>query len=184
MCRYTRKSSRIHHILLSWAFNMLKNVLFIHCIGKKRFRNLLKHYQLNGVTPRVHGNVKRRPWNAASFPDKERAVTFIKNFAEAHALPLPGQMPKFYDYRIMLLPSDVSKASVHREYVEAAKKLEETTQKSCFGYREFAGCGQKLFLTFVLCHQLMTYVLLAKTTLHLYLNQLISAKMKNPKGYK
>ena len=117
----------------------LKTFLFIHSIGKKRFRNLLKHYQLNGVSPRVHGNVKRRPWNAASFPDKERAVTFIKNFAEAHALPLPGRMPKFYDYSIMLLPSDVSKASVHREYVTATKKLEETIQKSvrCFGYREF-----------------------------------------------
>jgi hypothetical protein len=117
----------------------LKTFLFIHSIGKKRFRNLLKHYQLNGVSPRVHGNVKRRPWNAASFPDKERAVTFIKNFAEAHALPLPGRMPKFFDYSIMLLPSDVSKASVHREYVKATKKLEEKILKSvrCFGYREF-----------------------------------------------
>ena len=117
----------------------LKTFLFIHGIGKKRFRNLLKHYQLNGVSPRVHGNVKRRPWNAASFPDKERAVTFIKNFAEAHALPLPGRMPKFYDYSIMLLPSDVSKASVHREYITATKKLEETIQKPIrsFGYREF-----------------------------------------------
>ena len=58
--------------------------------------------------------MKRRPWNTASFPDRERAVTFIKNYAEAHALPLPGRMPKFYDYSIMLLPSDVSMASVHR----------------------------------------------------------------------
>ena len=52
---------------------------------KKRFRNFLKHYRLNGVSPRVHKNVKRRPWNAASFADKEKAVSFIKNFAEAHA---------------------------------------------------------------------------------------------------
>ena len=87
----------------------------------------------------MHRNVKRRPWNAASFADKEKAVSFIKNFAEAHALPLPGRMPKFYDYSIMLLPSDVSKASVHRDYVEAIKKVEETIQKPirCFGYREF-----------------------------------------------
>ena len=117
----------------------LKTFLFIHSIGKKRFRNLLKHYQSNGVSPRVHGNVKRRPWNAASFRDKERAVSFIKNYAEAHALPLPGRLPKFYDYSIMLLPSDVSKASVHREYVNATKKLEEESQKPVrsFGYREF-----------------------------------------------
>lgn len=67
---------------------MLENI-FIHSIGKKRFRNLLKHYQLNGISPQVHGSVKRHPWNAAAFPDKEGAVAFIKNFAEAHAFPLP-----------------------------------------------------------------------------------------------
>ena len=181
-----RKSSLIHHIFYHGHSICLKTFLFIHSIWKKRFRNLLKHYQLNGVSPRVHGNVKC-PWNAASFPDKKRAVTFIKNFAEAHTLPLPGRMPKFYDYSIMLLPSDVSKASVHREYIIATKKLEETIQKSvrCFGYHQFCvGCGQKFFPTFVLCHQLMTYVLLARTTLHSYLNQIISVWMKNPKGYK
>ena len=39
----------------------------------------------------------------------------------------------------MLLPSNVSKASVHREYMKATRKLEETIQKPMriFGYREF-----------------------------------------------
>ena len=32
----------------------LKTFLFLHGIGKKRFRNLMKHYQLNGVTVRTH----------------------------------------------------------------------------------------------------------------------------------
>ena len=68
----------------------------------------------------VHGNTKRLPWNASLFHDKERAVTFIKNFSEIHALPLPGRMPKFNDYNIMLLPTDASKASVHRDYVTAS----------------------------------------------------------------
>ena len=100
------------------------------------------------VSPRVHGNVKRRPWNAASFQDKERAVSFFKNYAEAHALPLPGRLPKFYDYSIMLLPSDVSKASVHREYVNATKKLEEESQKPVrsFGYREFCRVWSEVVL--------------------------------------
>ena len=117
----------------------LKTFLFVHNIGKKRFRNLIDHYRLNGVSPRMHGNVKRRPWNAAAFADKERAVTFIKNFAEVHSIPLLGRMPKFYDYNIMLLPTDASKASVHRDYVKAMEALGETSQQSlrCFGYREF-----------------------------------------------
>ena len=56
-----------------------------------------------------------RAWNALTLADKETAVAFIKNFAEVHAIPLPGRMPKFYDYNIMLLPTDVSKASVHKK---------------------------------------------------------------------
>lgn len=117
----------------------MKTFLFIHYIGKKRFRNLLKHYKLNGIAPRRHGNIKRHPWHAADISDKERAVNFIKNVAEAHALPLPGRLPKFYDYNIMLLPTHFTKATVHRDYAEATKALVKESDKpfGCFGYREF-----------------------------------------------
>jgi hypothetical protein len=99
----------------------------------------VKHYQSNGVCVRLHGNVKRSPWNAASLADKERAVQFINNYAEVHAIPLPGRMPKFYDYNVMLLPTSISKASVHRNYVTASNALEKSSGKSVrtFGYREF-----------------------------------------------
>ena len=99
----------------------------------------MKHYQSNGICVRTHGNVRRRPWNASSFADKERAIKFINNFAEINAIPLPGRMPKFYDYNVMLLPTNVSKASVHRDYVASCKALEEFSEQSIriFGYREF-----------------------------------------------
>ena len=98
------------------------------------------------MAPRVHGNTKRLPWNAFSFHDRERAVTFIKNFSEIHALPLPGRMPRFNDYNIMLLPTDASKASVHREYVTASKVLEDTSKQPvrCYGYREFCRLWREL----------------------------------------
>ena len=102
----------------------LTTFLFLHGIGKKRFRNLLKHYRKNGVSLRVHGNCRRKPWNAASLADKERAVKFITNYAEVHALLLPGRMPRFNDYSIMLLPSDTTKASVHRNYVSCSEQLQ------------------------------------------------------------
>ena len=63
----------------------------------------------------MHGNVKRSPWNAASLDDKKQAVQFIKNYSKTHAIPLPGKMPKFYDYNVMLLPTSTSKASVYRD---------------------------------------------------------------------
>ena len=117
----------------------LATFLFLHGIGKKRYRNLIKHYKLNGVSARMHGNSKRKPWNAAHFDDKERAVTFITNYAEVHALPLPGRMPRFKDYNIMLLPSETTKASVYREYASCSEELRKTSGELIryFGYREF-----------------------------------------------
>ena len=48
-------------------------------------------------------------------------------------------MPRFNDYDIMLLPSDTTKASVHRKYVTCTEELQKTSSKvvCCFGYREF-----------------------------------------------
>ena len=72
----------------------VKTFLFVHNIGKKRFHNLIKHYQLNGVSCTVHANIRWYSRNAAPFAEEERAVTFIKNYAEIHAVPLPGKLPK------------------------------------------------------------------------------------------
>ena len=104
-----------------------------------RKKTLLKHYKLNGLSAPMHGNLKQKPWNAAKFEDKENAVKFIKNYAEVNALPLPGRMPLFNDYNIMLLPSDTTKASVYRKYVTSTKELHNNSGKfvRCFGYREF-----------------------------------------------
>ena len=49
----------------------LKTFHFIHNVGNKRFRNLMKQYKSNGICVRTHGNVRRRPWNAASLADKQ-----------------------------------------------------------------------------------------------------------------
>ena len=54
---------------------------FVHAMGPKRFKNLLSHYAKYGLVPRVHGNVKRLPPNAASFNKIKSVVKFISNFA-------------------------------------------------------------------------------------------------------
>ena len=104
-----------------------------------RKKTLLKHCKLYGLSAPMHGNLKQKPWNAAKFEDKENAVKFIKNYAEVNALPLPGRMPLFNDYNIMLLPFDTNKASVYRKYVTSTKELHNNSGKfvRCFGYREF-----------------------------------------------
>ena len=117
---------------------MLKNISFSTHNWKEAVQNLVKHYRLNGLSPRSHGNIHRKPWNAASFGEKERAVVFIKNYADVHAMPLPGRLPKHNDFRVMLLPSDVTKRKVY-DYVVSSQEIQaaQEVQVRIFGYREF-----------------------------------------------
>ena len=89
--------------------------LFLHTISKERLYRLAHHLTSHGVVPRVHGNKQRKPKHACTFVEINHVVNFIKHYADAHAVPLPGRLPKHQDYRVMKLPSDVTKASVHRE---------------------------------------------------------------------
>ena len=52
-------------------------------------RNLMGNVKENGLTPRVHGNLKRRPKHALSLISTEY-VRFLHTHAEQHALLLPG----------------------------------------------------------------------------------------------
>ena len=121
----------------------LKMFRFLHTIGTKRYSNLLKHYRSHGVSSRVHGNEKSQLWNAAVYADKERAITFIKSYADVHAMPLPGKLPKHQDYKVMLLPSNV--ARLH-EYCTASQELTnpEGGQIQIFGYCEFCRLWAKV----------------------------------------
>ena len=46
-------------------------------------------------------------------------MTFIQNFADCHAMPLPGRMPNMKDYSVMMLPSDMTKSGIWKNYVES-----------------------------------------------------------------
>ena len=48
-------------------------------------------------------------------------MTFIKNYARAHGLPLPGRVPGHRD-KVMVLPSDITKTVVFTQYKEACIK--------------------------------------------------------------
>ena len=96
-----------------------KTYLFAHGVGEKRYRNLCKHFDANGVTPRIHKNTKKVPHNAYSAEEEKQVVTFIQNFADCHAMPLPGRMPNMKDYSVMILPSDMTKSGIWKNYVES-----------------------------------------------------------------
>lgn len=98
----------------------LQTFQFLHTIGKKRRRNLMANIKENGLTSRVHGNVKRIPKHALSLQSTEYIVRFLHSYAEQHALLLPGWIPGYTRTDIQLLPSSESKRAVWRVYCEAA----------------------------------------------------------------
>ena len=99
----------------------MKVFLHLHCISRACMNKLQHHYDIDGISPRIHGNTKRHPKHAASYEDTTDAVTFVKNFATIHAMLLPGRQRGNIDEKY-LLPSDMSKAFVHKKYVETCLK--------------------------------------------------------------
>ena len=80
---------------------------------------LKKHYMENGVTPRQKNKQPRTHKKFLSTEDIKDVLTFITNYAEVHAISLPGRHPGHKDYSVKLLPSNVTKASVWRLYKAA-----------------------------------------------------------------
>jgi len=95
--------------------------LFIHNIGKKRWKNLMKRWQSTGVELHVHGNRGKSSKTQLTPNDISDIVQFIDNLASTHAMILPGRVPAFKDPDLKLLPSSLPKSKVHRSFLDSAK---------------------------------------------------------------
>ena len=99
----------------------LTTYLYVHCISRKRYQNLVKQYHEHGLSPRVHGNTKPLPTNSLSTEDRDYLKTFVTNYARAHGIPLPGRIPGHRN-KVILLPTDITKVFVHSKYKEACSE--------------------------------------------------------------
>ena len=70
----------------------VKMFRMLHSIGEKRFKYLMKSLK-DGLTPRIHGNTKKKHHNALSFSSIEYVVRFFLNYTEQNGLLLPGRVP-------------------------------------------------------------------------------------------
>ena len=110
--------------------------LFLHGIGIKMYKALRSHIKENGLVPRIHGNTKRLPPNALSFEDVQRVASYIQNYAEDHAILLPGRIPGYKRTDLQLLPCSTTKHSVWRLYCTANSgdsQCHRTVAYSTFG---------------------------------------------------
>ena len=91
-----------------------------------RLETLFRYVDTFGIVEILHGNTKKLPANTNSSTVIEDLVAFIDNIAEPHAQPLAGQMPNFQESRVLLLPTDMPKARVYREYKTLCHNIHET----------------------------------------------------------
>ena len=118
----------------------LKTFLFMHRLHKNRFYSLVKHYRLNGLSLRTHGNKKRLPSSAFSAATVERVVKFIMNVAEDQALLLPGRVPGFKRIDVKLLPSSMTKSRLWKSYQGACAAVGHES----VGYSKFCDLWTQL----------------------------------------
>ncbi|KAK3795550.1 hypothetical protein RRG08_059604 [Elysia crispata] len=81
----------------------------------------MKQYKSEGIEARIHKRKKVMPHNVLAKEDYERK-DFISNYAELHAMPLPGRIPQSWRSDVFLLPTNCTKISVYRAYEAAIKE--------------------------------------------------------------
>ena len=82
---------------------------FLLGIGKHRLKAIKAHLLANGLAVHTHKNTGKTPHNVTSYASIRYIVQFITNFAEQHAILLPGRIPGYKRDDLKLLPSSTSK---------------------------------------------------------------------------
>lgn len=89
----------------------------IHCVGKDRLGNLMTHLKNEGLTIRRKKSGGRKAnTRALSHETTNGIFSFLYNYAEEHAIKLPGRIPGFKDFKLSLLPSELTKERVYDKY--------------------------------------------------------------------
>ena len=107
--------------------------LFMYGIRDSRLRRLREHYENSGLSSRTHGNTRGLPKNTLPFVVVEDVKLFLANYAEEHAISLPGRIPGYKDEDIKLLSLHETKIGVWRSFEVAC----EATRKQTVSYSKF-----------------------------------------------
>ena len=95
---------------------------FLHNIGISKLNAIKASWLKNGLRPRERKHTT--PHNTTKLSDIKLVVRYILNYAEDHAILLPGRVPGFKRDNIQLLLSSVTKREVWVAYHEATTQCE------------------------------------------------------------
>lgn len=110
-----------HTSYMFWGIKVCQEMFrFVHNISKNKLVSLCQHVDDSSLVERVHGNRRRMPFNTCTPIQIDNAVKYINNIGTSHAMPLPGRLPYHKDSRVILLPTDMTKARIYHEYIKLA----------------------------------------------------------------
>ena len=94
-------------------------------IGKDRLQNIRQHYLSVGLLPRQHKSAGKRAHNCLLYADIRLILNFLVNYAEEHAILLPGRVPTYKRFDVQLLPSSTTK-QVHKYKLNTKQSVTDT----------------------------------------------------------
>ncbi|ELT96306.1 hypothetical protein CAPTEDRAFT_192114 [Capitella teleta] len=96
----------------------------LHMVSNDRLGALQKHYRKNGIAPKEKKNGGRAiNKQAFDLPTIEHVSGFLQNYADQHALVLPGRVPGYWRDDARLLPAAHTKTFVFDVYSKARTLL-------------------------------------------------------------
>ena len=102
------------------------------------------HFMCNpcecSIVIRIHGNIHKQPAHSLSVRFVQVVVEFLRNYAEDHAILLPGRIPGYNRFDLKLLPSSTTKLGVWEVYRESVEPLLNTR---VVGHRSFINTWSK-----------------------------------------
>ena len=98
--------------------------VFLHTMSIARLKSIKQHWLENGLCPR--GRPKVLPHNTTKLSDIKNVVRYILQYAEHHAILLPGRIPGYKRDDLQLLPSSTTKRDVWHLYHSAASTGADT----------------------------------------------------------
>lgn len=95
--------------LVKSPFSVTRKIMATLLSLQGRIQAVKDHYLATGLSARRHGNTKKLPANTLSFRDIENVKKFLREYAEANAILLPGRIPGYKRDDLQLLLSSTSK---------------------------------------------------------------------------
>lgn len=101
----------------------LKTFCFAHGISHSTLKRIGNHLDSHGISVRKHGNAGKSPKHALTISDMNSVISFLNSYANKNGLPLPGRMQHYRNAKVVLLPSDKTKADIYEQYNSVAPEL-------------------------------------------------------------